>query len=115
MSAPARKNSNLAVVESTSPAAGATDPQALAVRAADRAMMTALVQFTADAAETGTNIGWITHDVREVADSTSRIVTSVDKLAGTMSTLSSFPGTSASRWDAGVPFLPMNLPFHHAS
>ncbi len=93
MSAPARKE--IALIESVAP-----DPQAVATRAADRAMLTALVQFTADAAETGTNIGWITHDVREVAESTARIVTSVDKLAGTIAELSTSSATTAEETEA---------------
>jgi methyl-accepting chemotaxis protein len=63
-------------------------------------MIAGLVAFTAEAAETGTNIGWITHDVREVADSTTRIVSSVDRLAGTIAELSASSATTAEETEA---------------
>jgi chromosome segregation ATPase len=63
--------------------------------ARDPAQLRNLVDFTTATADTATNIGWITHDIREVADSTTRIVSSVDKLAGTTAELSSSSSETA--------------------
>ena len=47
-----------------------------------------MVASACESAGAATNIGWITHDVREVADSTATIVSSVEALANTISELS---------------------------
>ena len=55
-----------------------------------------IVACVRESARAATNIGWITHDVREVADSTATIVSSVEALANTISELSaSSTATSA--------------------
>jgi methyl-accepting chemotaxis protein len=73
-----------------STAAGET-PGPMAVDAVPRATPAELKSMVASACESAgaaTNIGWITHDVREVADSTATIVSSVEALANTISELS---------------------------
>ena len=52
------------------------------------AELKSIVASACESAGAATNIGWITHDVREVADSTATIVSSVEALANTISELS---------------------------
>jgi methyl-accepting chemotaxis protein len=54
-----------------------------------------MVGAAVEASETATNIGWITHDVREVAQTTSRIAASVEELAGSIGELSTSSAASA--------------------
>ena len=85
------------------PSAAPAGPDAVPARAvaepvtreapAELKLMVACVRESARAA---TNIGWITHDVREVADNTATIVSSGEALASTISELSaSSTATSA--------------------
>jgi methyl-accepting chemotaxis protein len=46
-----------------------------------RSGLASAVQFAADTATTATHVGWITHDIREVADNSTKIAGSVDELA----------------------------------
>src|SRR6266487_3342313 len=56
-----------------------------AVLRATPAELKSMVASACESAGAATNIGWITHDVREVADSTATIVSSVEALANTIS------------------------------
>lgn len=77
----------------------AAGPQAVAACAPTRAApaeLALMVTCACESARAATNIGWITHDVREVADSTATIVSSVEALANTIAELSaSSTATSA--------------------
>ena len=100
---------------SAAPAAPA-GPDALAARAVPEAVtreapaeLKLMVACVCESARAATNIGWITHDVREVADSTATIVSSVEALANTISELSASstatsakPRRCASRCDRGL-------------
>ena len=48
-----------------------------------------IVGFAAQAAATGLSVGWVTHDVRQVAESTSTIAGAVEELANSISEMSS--------------------------
>jgi len=76
-------------------AAGAIRILVDALRREARTTLGSLVDIAADTAETGTNVGWITNDVREVADSSAAIASSVEKLAGSIAELSASSATSA--------------------
>jgi methyl-accepting chemotaxis protein len=60
-----------------------------------RADLETVVAFAADAANTGACVGWVTHDVRQVAESTSTIAGAVEELANSISELSSMSRTGA--------------------
>jgi methyl-accepting chemotaxis protein len=60
-----------------------------------RADLDSVASFTAEAAATGTSIGWVTHDVRQVAESTSTIAGAVEELANSISELSSMSRSGA--------------------
>ena len=85
------------------PPAAPAGPDALPARAVPEAVtreapaeLKLMVACVCESARAATNIGWITHDVREVADSTATIVSSVEALANTISELSaSSTATSA--------------------
>ena len=85
------------------PSAAPAGPDALPARAVPDtvtreapAELKLMVACVCESARAATNIGWITHDVREVADSTATIVSSVEALANTISELSaSSTATSA--------------------
>jgi chromosome segregation ATPase len=65
-----------------------------------RAGLESLVAFAADTAGTATNIGWITHDIRSVADSSATIAASVEKLAGSIAEISHSSTTVAEETSA---------------
>jgi methyl-accepting chemotaxis protein len=56
----------------------------------------AIAALTADLAETAVNVGWITHDVREVADDGAKIASSTDELSATISAISRSSTLTAS-------------------
>ncbi|GBD50868.1 methyl-accepting chemotaxis protein [Methylopila sp. Yamaguchi] len=60
-----------------------------------RADLDSVVGFAANAAATGTGVGWVTHDVRQVAESTSAIASAVEELANSISELSATSRTGA--------------------
>src|SRR4051794_9361597 len=59
-----------------------------------------MVACVCDSAGAATNVGWIIHDVREVADSTATIVSSVEALANTISELSSSSAATSTEAEA---------------
>jgi methyl-accepting chemotaxis protein len=59
-----------------------------------------VVRAAVEAAATATNIGWITHDVREVAQTTSAIAASVEELAASIGELST--ASTANAEDAST-------------
>jgi len=87
----------------SAPSAAPDGPDALPARAVPEAVtreapaeLKLMVASVCESAGAATNIGWITHDVREVADNTATIVSSVEALANTISELSaSSTATSA--------------------
>jgi chromosome segregation ATPase len=60
-----------------------------------RADLACLSTLAAETAETATNIGWITHDIRDVADNTASVASAVDKLAASVGELSTSSAASA--------------------
>ncbi|MFC3692854.1 methyl-accepting chemotaxis protein [Chenggangzhangella methanolivorans] len=56
----------------------------------------ALVSFARDASATGLGVGWVTHDVRQVAESTSTIAGAVEELANSISELFSMSSSGAA-------------------
>jgi chromosome segregation ATPase len=60
----------------------------------------AMVACVCDSAGAATNVGWTIHDLREVADSTSTIVSSVEALANTISELSSSSAATSTEAEA---------------
>jgi len=54
-----------------------------------------IVGFAAQAAATGLSVGWVTHDVRQVAESTSTIAGAVEELANSISEMSSMGRSGA--------------------
>ena len=85
------------------PSAAPAGPDALPARTVPEAVtreapaeLKLMVACVCESARAATNVGWITHDVREVADSTATIVSAVEALANTISELSaSSTATSA--------------------
>src|SRR5262245_54745053 len=59
-----------------------------------------MVTSVCESARAATNIGWITHDVREVADSTATIVSSVEALANTITELSASSTATSTEAEA---------------
>ncbi|WP_020177765.1 methyl-accepting chemotaxis protein [Methylopila sp. M107] len=55
-----------------------------------------LVGFASQAASTGAAIGWVTHDVRQVADGAGTIAGAVEELAGSISELSAMSNDGSS-------------------
>ena len=66
----------------------ALDRVAETVRREREARLALLVGVAADTAATATHAGWITHDIREVADDSKKIAGSVDELARTIAEIS---------------------------
>ncbi|RXF75302.1 methyl-accepting chemotaxis protein [Hansschlegelia zhihuaiae] len=60
-----------------------------------RADVDAIVSFAAEAAATGASVGWVTHDVRQVADGASTIAGAVEELAASISELSAMSRSGA--------------------
>ncbi len=60
-----------------------------------RADLECLSTLAAETADTATNIGWITHDIRDVADNTANVASAVDKLAASVGELSTSSAASA--------------------
>ncbi|MGH6645142.1 MAG: hypothetical protein ACRED3_20850, partial [Bradyrhizobium sp.] len=60
----------------------------------------ATVAVACHASEAATNIGWVTHDISEMASSTSTISSSVEQLAASISQLSETSGNSAMESEA---------------
>jgi methyl-accepting chemotaxis protein len=60
-----------------------------------RSDLTTLVSFTAETAATATSVGWVTNDVRQVADSTSTIASAVEELASSISEMSAMSRNGA--------------------
>lgn len=56
----------------------------------------AIVSFARSAAATGLGVGWVTHDVRQVAESTSTIAGAVEELANSISELFSMSSSGAA-------------------
>ncbi len=60
-----------------------------------RIALDALVDIARGTADTGINIGWITHDARDVAEKSAVIASSVEELAGSIGELSNTGAASA--------------------
>ncbi|MFD1704055.1 methyl-accepting chemotaxis protein [Methylopila henanensis] len=60
-----------------------------------RGDLDAIVGFAANAADSGGYVGWVTHDIRQVAESTSTIAGAVEELASSIAELSSTSRTGA--------------------
>jgi predicted nucleic acid-binding Zn-ribbon protein len=58
------------------------------LRSERQAQLALTVEFVADTAATGAHVGWITHDIREVAGDSTKIAGSVDELARTITDIS---------------------------
>ena len=67
-----------------------------AVNRRGREDLSAIVSFAQSAAETGLGVGWVTHDVRQVAESSSTIAGAVEELANSISELFSMSSTGAA-------------------
>src|SRR5262245_3392925 len=52
------------------------------------AQLASAVGLVAETAATATHVGWITHDIREVAGNTTKIAGSIDELARTVTEIS---------------------------
>jgi len=65
------------------------------VRRGRQARLATVAGFAADTAATATHVGWITHDIREVADNSTKIAASVDELATTIGQISQSSGAVA--------------------
>ena len=61
-----------------------------------RSDLESIVSFARNAAATGLGVGWITHDVRQVAESTSTIAGAVEQLANSISELFSMSSSGAA-------------------
>jgi methyl-accepting chemotaxis protein len=70
------------------PAAHAVRHVADALKKSTRTVVEATVEAVQDYAEAATNIGWLTHDVREVASASAGIATSVEVMARAIGELS---------------------------
>jgi chromosome segregation ATPase len=55
----------------------------------DPSQLRAIAGLAAEIADTSINLGWITHDVREVADNSAKISASAEQLSGNIAQLSS--------------------------
>jgi len=65
----------------------------------DLAQFHAVAALGADVSETAINIGWITHDIREVADDSTKITSAVEKLSTTVADLSTSSVDAANEVD----------------
>lgn len=68
---------------------------ATGLQAGSRRDLDAVIAFARTSAETGTAVGWVTHDVRGVAESTSTIAGAVEELAASIAELSATSRTGA--------------------
>jgi predicted nucleic acid-binding Zn-ribbon protein len=66
----------------------AENADAPAAEHADEARFQSAAVLAADVAESAINIGWITHDIREVAEDSTKIASAVEKLSATVAELS---------------------------
>jgi predicted nucleic acid-binding Zn-ribbon protein len=70
------------------------------LRSERQAQLALTVGFVADTAATGAHVGWITHDIREVAGDSTKIAASVEELASTIVEISKSSATVAEEMTA---------------
>jgi methyl-accepting chemotaxis protein len=86
-----------AVVVFDGPAGLALGRLADMLRCEREARLTSVVGFAADAAATATHVGWITDDIRQVANNSAKIAGSIEELARTIAEISQSSTTVAGQ------------------